>query len=181
MSCVSRAALFVGALTVACSSTPEAEPQEEEPRLGSTAITPSGKPERRFAFMTVDGRRVTHRTFRGRMTVVALATTYDTASLAQIRFLESLVRTHTPRINGLLLLFDPDENRPLLPTFASALDLSFPVAVPDDATREGEGAFPGLHHVPSVIILDRQGREVWRKLGLSDSRELASALGSLEK
>ena len=165
---------------MACSSTQEAKP-EEEPRLGSKVITPTGTaPERRFAFVTVEGRYVTHRTFRGRMTVVALATTYDTASLAQIRFLESLVRTHTPRINALLLLLDPAENQPLLQTFASALDLSFPVALPDDATREGEGAFPGLHHVPSVVILDRKGREVWRKLGLSDNRELAGALGSLE-
>jgi hypothetical protein len=172
---------MAAALTLlACASTPDAE-TETKPTLGATAITPTGAaPQRRFSFVTVDDKPISHRTFQGRMTVIALATTYDTASLAQIRFLQKLYKVHTPRINALLLLLDPPENTPLLRTFASALELGFPVALPDQATRAGEGAFPGLHHVPSVVILDRKGREVWRKLGLSDATELASALDAAD-
>lgn len=175
---VIRTALWLAAAaTIACSSDPE--PVAPKPPSSPFAIVPVGAaPERRFAFNTVDGKLVNQGNFRGRMTVVALAATYDTASLAQVRFLETLVRTHTPRINALLLLLDPPENRPLVDAFAASLDVSFPVAVADEATRAGKGAFPGLHHVPSVVILDRQSREVWRKLGLSDGRELASALNA---
>src|SRR5262245_13645081 len=85
-------------MVLACSSTPEKK-KAEEPQLGSAVILPQGRaPERRFTFITVDGKYVTHRNFLGRMTVVALVTTYDDPSLLQIRFLKSVVQNHTPRI-----------------------------------------------------------------------------------
>jgi hypothetical protein len=162
----------------ACS--PPAEP--EEPSISSTtAITPLGAPQRRFAFLGADGQLITHKSVYGRMTVVALVASYDTASLAQTRFVEALYRRHRPRINALLLFLDPPENRPLIETYGSTVGVSFPIALADTATRAGKGAFPGLHHVPSVVILDRQGREVWRKLGLVDTQELGEAVSDNDR
>jgi hypothetical protein len=130
-------------------------------------------------FATVKGGRVSERFFRGRMTVIALVATYDTASHAQALFLKALVKHYTPRINAMLLVLEPPHHKTLVEAYAESLELRFPVAMADAATVAGDGPFPGLHHVPSVVILDREGREVWRKIGLVDEPQMAHALDSL--
>jgi hypothetical protein len=143
----------------------------------SEAEVPRGRPpERRFAFTTITGALVTHKSFRGRMTLVALVTTYDTASQAQTRFVNSVVHNHTPRTNAMLLVLEPSRHLPLVEAYASSLGVDYPVAFADEATVAGKGAFAGLHSVPAVVILDRHGREVWRKVGLVTSAELSEAL-----
>ena len=156
---------------------PSAEP--EEPMSGPAAVTPSGPaPVRSFSFATVDGGRVTHTMLRGRMTVIAMVAPFDGASQAQVQFLEVLSRRHQPRINAMLLVFDHPNNRPLVDIFASHFAVSFPVALADSATLAGKGPFVGLNVVPSVVILDRQSREVWRHYGLVDTKTLSEAVGA---
>ena len=169
------AVISIALSQVACTPVPvepdEVRAEREEPRR------PSGPaPERRFAFTTLDGKLVTHKTFRGRMTVIALVTTYDTASQAQTSFITSVAHRHTPRTNALLLVLEPATHLPLVEAYASSLGVDYPVALADEATVAGEGAFDGLHTVPSVVILDRDGREVWRKVGLVDAKELSNVL-----
>jgi hypothetical protein len=135
---------------------------------------------RSFAFPALDGRAVSSQALRGRVSVIVLATTYDDASLAQVRFLRSVFRRHVPRINAAVLVLEPERNRPMVEAFASSLELRFPVAMADQATIAGHGPFPGLHHVPSVVVLDGEGREVWRRIGLTTRRELEEALARIE-
>jgi hypothetical protein len=122
------------------------------------------------------GGRVTTADLAGRMSLVALVATYDTASQAMVRILATVVRRHKPRINGLAVVLEPENNLPLAQAFASAMDLPFPVAMADEPTLAGRGPFSGLHHVPSIVMLDRQGREVWRRLGMVTPEELESEL-----
>lgn len=136
----------------------------------------SDAPLRRLAFVALDGSAVTSATLAGRMTFVLFASEADPASTVAVRFLREVVETHAPRINALLLMLDPAENRPLVEVFASFHALSFPVVLADADTIAGQGPFPGLHHVPSTVLLDRGGREVWRHVGLSEKEELESAL-----
>lgn len=143
--------------------------------MAVAASTDEG-PVRRFAYETLDGRVVTSQRYRGRMTVVAMVATYDTASQAQTRFLETVYRRHAPRINALLLVLEPPEHRPLVEAYQSSLALSYDVALADAETIAGEGAFAGLHHVPSIVLLDREGREVWRNLGLVEVEALHAVI-----
>lgn len=133
---------------------------------------------RSFVFATLDGGQVTHTMLRGRMTVIALVAPFDSASQAQARFLEVLAQRHKPRINAMLVVFDHPNNRPLIEIFASKVDVDFPVALADPATPAGQGPFPGLNAVPSVIILDRQSREVWRHQGMVDAKTLSAAVSA---
>ncbi len=112
------------------------------------------------------------------MTVIAQVAPFDSASQAQARFLRVLSQRHKPRINALLVVFDHPNNRPLVEIFANNVGVDFPVALADPATPVGEGTFPGLNAVPSVVILDRQSREVWRHLGLVDAKTLSEALSA---
>lgn len=164
--------LLLLASLVACTPEPVVA---ETPPLAVTAAAPTG-PVRSFAFRTIAGSAVTSEGYKGRMTLVGFAATYDMGSHAQARFINEVVFKHTPRINALLLVLEPPNHRPLVEAFASSLDLRYDVVHADEATTAGNGPFKGLHHVPSVVLLDRDGREVWRNLGLITADKLSEAI-----
>ena len=110
------------------------------------------------------------------MSLIVFAATYDTASQAQARIAQAILRQHVPRINVLLVALEPPHHRMLVDAFAQSLNLSYPVALADADTIAGRGAFEGLQHVPSVVLLDRQGRERWRHLGLVREEGVRRAL-----
>lgn len=169
--------VVVAWLCTACVTT--VEPANVPDATPPSAVADG--PPRRFSFVGLDGRPVTAEAMRGRMTLVVFAATYDTASQAQAKFVESVFHRHTPRINALLLVLEPPRHRPMVEAFASALELSYPVAFADAATIAGEGTFSGLHHVPSLVLLDRDGREVWRNIGLVDADGLHAAIDSHDR
>ncbi len=133
-----------------------------------------------FAYETLDGKPLTSESLLGRITVLAFLTSYDFPSQAEARFLSSIARRHTPRLNAAALILEAPENLPLAQAFTSALHLPYPVAMADPATIAGEGAFSRLHHVPSIVILDREGREIYRHVGLIEEAALEQAIRSVE-
>ncbi|MEQ9321100.1 MAG: TlpA family protein disulfide reductase, partial [Polyangiaceae bacterium] len=105
-----RGAAVVSLLLVAACGGAETT----EPLYGVASEAPAASgPARRFTYVTLRGDRVSHKSYAGRMTVIALVATYDTASQAQARFVNQLVVHHTPRINALLLVLEPPHHRPL--------------------------------------------------------------------
>jgi len=158
----------------ACSGSPpgsaEAPAAQFSPEQGGAG------PVRRFFYVALDGSEVSTASLRGRMSVLALVATYDDLCQVQAAIVNALLRRHSPRINAAALVLEPPHHRPMAEAFAAVLELSYPVALVDEATIAGEGPFPALHHVPSVVVLDRQGREVWRKLGLAEEEEIAEVL-----
>lgn len=149
---------------------------------GSVALPPSAQqPPLQFSFPEVTGGELSSEKLRGRITVIGLITTYDLPSQAQVRHLSRLAREHVPRLNVALLVLEPPENRELVALFAGSLSPKLPVGMADAATTRGEGPFAGLHHVPSVVILDRDGRERFRYLGLLEQDKLDAAVVDVEK
>ena len=134
-----------------------------------------------FVFETLEGKAITSVGLRGRVTVVAFLTTYDFPSQAEARFLSSIARRHTPRVNVVGLILEAAENRPLAEAFTAALALPYAVCLADEATIAGEGAFAGLHHVPSIVILDREGREAYRHVGLIEEAAIEEAIRAVER
>lgn len=154
-------------------------PPPEAPEA-DVALPPLG-PVRSFAYETLDGRELSTASLAGRISVIGFVTTYDMASQAEARFLAGLFREHVPRINVALLVLEAGENRPLIEAYAAALKLPYPVAIADAPTIAGEGPFAGLHHVPSVVILDAEGREVFRYVGLITQEALHEVLRKIER
>ena len=113
--------------------------------------------------------------------MIGFLTTYDFYSQAEARFLSSIARRHTPRVNVAALILEASENRTLVEAFTAALKLPYPVAMADEATIAGEGPFAGLHNVPSIVILDREGREVYRHVGLVDEAAIEAAIRAVEQ
>jgi hypothetical protein len=134
-----------------------------------------------FEFTTIDDKPLSTETLAGRISVIGFIATYDARSQGQARFLEDLLRRHKPRLNVAVLVLEPAENKPLVEAFTSSLGLSYPVAFADAATIAGTGPFTGLHHVPSVVILDRQGREAWRYFGIVEASALELVVREVER
>lgn len=152
----------------------------KEARGPSASLPGHGLPLR-YAFTGIDGRAVSSEEHAKRVTVIAFLTTYDVPSQVEARFLASLLRHHTPRLNVAVLMLENEENRPLVDAFAVTLGLSYPIALVDAATIGGQGTFAGLHHVPSVVILDRDGREAYRHVGFIDEATLEAAVRAVER
>lgn len=150
---------------------------------GARPIAPS-EPARAplsFSFEGVDGRPISSAAFADRVTVIGFFTTYDVHSQAEARFLAALAKRHSPVLNVAALMLESAENKPLVVAFAKSMSLPYPVGLADAATIAGDGPFAGLHHVPSVVILDRRGREAFRRVGFIDEASLEAAVRAVEK
>jgi hypothetical protein len=134
-----------------------------------------------FSFPTIDGGTLSTNGVAGRFTVLAFVTTYDRPSQAQARFLTGVVRHHTPRINAGLIVLEPEAHRILVESFVHVLEPPYPVAMADEATIAGEGPFQGLRSVPTVVILDPEGGEAWRHIGLATGDQIDAAVTALQQ
>ncbi len=168
----------VASLTVACAAA--APTTESKPTATAPSTVVPDAPPIAFSWTDLRGKPLTTETVRGRVTVVCFIATYDVTSQAQVRFLQRLHKEHAPRLNVALIVLEQPENRPMIEAYADALELPFPVAIADAATIRGEGPFQGLHHVPSISILDREGRERFRHLGLIEWTPLEEAVERVE-
>lgn len=162
-------------IQVACTTTAE-QPEPETPKPTIATGSPI-----RFSYETLDGQTLSTTTLAGRYSVLAFITTYDHFSHAQARFLSTLMNKHVPRINAGLIVLEPPQNRVLVEAFAKVVAPPYPVAMADEATIMGQGPFPDLREVPSVVILDPLGREVWRHKGLASNDMMAAALDAVRQ
>jgi hypothetical protein len=163
-------------MPVAC--TPVAD--RPEPETPKATISTTGAPVH-FSYSTLDGQTLSTTTLAGRYSVLGFITTYDHFSHAQARFLTTVVNKHVPRINAGLIVLEPPQNRVLVEAFTKVVAPPYPVAMADEATILGEGPFQDLHEVPSVLILDPRGREVWRHKGLASNDMIEAALNAVRQ
>jgi hypothetical protein len=158
--------LGLGLLGGACSSRPVS------PAVG-------GEPEPdtiEFVFGTTEGGEFSSRASRGRATAVLFVTTYDLASQLVARRLDDVVRSRRPRANAGAVVLEPPKYALLADAFRTSLNLSYPVAIADDDTRLQSGPFGRIDRVPTLVVLDRSSREVWRKPGALSEQEIDEAL-----
>ncbi len=174
---IARAAALLALvlLGASCGATSERPSPAPTPPTSEALTRPL-----RFDYLTLDGKPLSTETVAGRFTLIGFLATYDVASQAEARFLGGLLRRHTPRINVAALVLESEENLPIVEAFAHTMGLEYPVAIADGVTIAGQGPFAGLHHVPSVVLLDRQGREVWRHVGLAEEGTIEKALRAAE-
>jgi hypothetical protein len=168
------AAVLAAGLALGC--VPD-KPAEEPP---PPAVVSRG-PRIDFELVDLEGKALSTKSLADRLSAVAFLATYDVASQAQARILANVARKHVPRVNLAFLFLEAPENQPLVESFVYTLGLRAPAAMADAATIAGKGPFAGLHHVPSIVILDRDGHEAWRHVGLSEPAEIERALRDIER
>jgi hypothetical protein len=160
---------FALVLLGACASTERAD-------VGTTSRPARSQPIH-FAYPLIDGDGVLRaEALRGELTIITFLTTYDLASQAQARFVSSVFGRHRGHVHATAIVLEPFENRPLVLAFRDALKLPYPLAFGDAELVAGEGPFGDVHAVPSTVVLDGEGRLIWKHVGLAKEDELERAL-----
>jgi hypothetical protein len=83
------------------------------------------------------------------------------------------------QVNYVMVALQSKQDRELVEVFAQHLGVTFPVAMADDDMLSGGGSFGPLKAVPTLLILDRSARMVWRHVGMARPEELRQGLAGL--
>lgn len=134
------------------------------PAMGPSAPRTEGEPIV-FSFGTTEGELFGSADTRGRSTGVLFVTTFDLASQAQARFLNEVYKEHEPRPNVAAVVLEPPNHRVLAEAFRTSLGLDYPVALENPTTLSGDGPFGTIVGVPTLVVLDREGRVAFRSTG----------------
>jgi hypothetical protein len=86
------------------------------------------------------------------------------------------VSRFTPRANAAAVVLEAPAYAELLPAYRETLALPYPVVMADFATQQRQGPFGDIQNVPTLVVLDRGGREVWRHQGALEARDIEAAL-----
>lgn len=164
------AGAVLGLLLVSCSSTQSAEPNA--PRTGGEPIE--------FSFGTTQGDLFGSAATRGRATGVLFVTTFDLASQAQARFLNEVYKAHRPRPHVAAVVLEPPKHRVLAEAFRTSLGLDYPVALANPSTLSGDGPFGTILGVPTLVVLDREGRIAFRSTGAVSKDTMEAAFTAAE-
>ena len=158
-----------------CKPTPEAA----EP---DSALEQSMRSEPlEFSFPGGEDLVVSSETTRGRVTALAFVTTYDMASQLLLRRLADVIVHFTPRANAAAVVVEAPRYADLLPAYRDSLRLPFPVVMVDFGTQQGQGPFAGIQRVPTLLVLDKAGREVARRQGALSADEIEDELSSASR
>jgi hypothetical protein len=132
-----------------------------------------------FAFDSLDARPVTSGSMRGKPAVLAFVTTWDLSSQAQVDYLVPMAKKDGGAVRYALVALQEEKDRELVEVYRAQLKVEFPVALADKDVIAGRGPFGDVHAVPTTVILDRDGRMIWRHIGLAKPEEIRSGLSGL--
>jgi hypothetical protein len=170
--------LLLLALVVGCGpKAPDGPPIGTSTKEGTSHL-PSDKPIA-YAFDALDERGVSSEAFRGKPTILAFVTTGDFTSQAQVDFLVAMEKNDGKLVNYALVALHPRKEIVLVETYARTLNVTFPVALGDGAAMGPAGPFGEIPAVPTVVLLDRKGRLVWKHTNLAKPDEIRAHLRGL--
>ena len=152
------------------------EPPPPQPVFASV----NKSPPLHFQYQLIDGKGwLGSEAMHGRPSVIGFLATYDLASQAQARFLNGILQRRAGKVQVAAVVLERADNRPLVIAFRDGLGLGYPVAMADAALIAGGGPFGDVAAVPATVVLDSDGRLVWKKLGIAREDEIEKALPQL--
>jgi hypothetical protein len=134
-----------------------------------------------FAFRSLDAKPADSGSYRGRPLVVSFFATGDLSSQAQTNFLVPMAAHDADKVGYLMVAMEPPTQRELVELYRKALKVTFAVAIADESTLAGESKFGPIPTVPTVFVLDAQGKVVMRADGrVVPAKELRDVLRGLQ-
>jgi hypothetical protein len=166
--------LLLAALVAAASAGFGCGPKVVEPPVGTSDKPGAAFPDRpvTYAFDTLDERPVSSAAHRGKPTVLAFVTTGDIVGQAQVDYLVAMAKNDGAKVNYALIALHPRKEIMLVEAYMSALKIEFPVALGDPSVMTPQGPFGEISAVPTIVVLDREGKIAWKHTGLAKSDEL---------
>jgi hypothetical protein len=167
---------FVFLVVAACGPKTNGPPVGVSDKPGSS--TPIDKPIT-FVFDSLDERPVSSDAMRGKPSVLVFVTTGDLTGQAQVDYLVAMAKNDKEKVNYAVVALHPRREIVLVDTYVRALKVEFPVALGDASAITSAGPFGDIPAVPTIVILDRETRIVWKHTGLAKSEELRSHMHGL--
>ena len=164
----------VGLMLLAVFASAACGPKAPEPLVGVSDKPGGAFPDRpvSYAFDSLDERPVSSAAERGKPTVLAFITTGDIVGQAQVDYLVAMAKNDGAKVNYALVALHPRKEIVLVEAYISALKVEFPVALGDPSVMTPQGPFGEIAAVPTVVVLDRDGKIVWKHTGLAKADEL---------
>jgi hypothetical protein len=165
---------LLAALVALASATAGCGPKTVEPPVGTSDKPGAAFPDRpvTYAFDTLDERPVSSAAHRGKPTILAFVTTGDIVGQAQVDYLVAMAKNDGAKVNYALIAMHPRKEIMLVEAYMSALKVEFPVALGDASVMTPRGPFGEISAVPTIIVLDREGKIAWKHTGLAKADEL---------
>ena len=138
---------------------------------GGTPL-PSTTTATQYAFDPLDDRAVSSEAHRGKPTIIVFVTTGDIVGQAQVSYLVHMAKNDGERVNYAVVALHPRKEIVLVETYRQTLGIEFPVALGDHSATTAAGPFGEIPAVPTIVILDREGRIVWKHTGLAKNDEV---------
>lgn len=170
-------ASVVGLSVGASGCGSKATPEPAAPAVGTS--TAPDAPVVHFEFDSLDDRPVSTQALLGKPAVVAFVTTWDLASQAQIDFLVPMAKHDAGAVQYVMIALQERSERELVEVYRAKLGVTFPVALADKVAIAAVGSLGDVATVPTVVVLDRKGRLVWKKVGLAKNQEIREGLRGL--
>jgi hypothetical protein len=168
--------LAVAITAFGCASKPVEAPVGVSDKPGIATF--SDRPVT-YTFDTLDERPVSSTAHRGKPTILAFVTTGDIVGQAQVDYLVAMAKNDGAKVNYALVAMHPRKEIVLVEAYMSALKVEFPVALGDASAMTAAGPFGEISAVPTIVILDREGKIAWKHTGLAKSEELRSHMQRL--
>lgn len=155
------------ALSIALLSTLLFFGCQEGASAGGSAI--GSKPELKLP--SLDGKPVSVKDFRGKVVVVDFWATWCAPCHVQARILESLHGDYKDRVQ--FLAVDVGEDEKTVRRFVQRRPFPYPVLLDP---KDELSAKLGILALPTLMILDKEGKVSFFQAGISDARTLREAL-----
>jgi hypothetical protein len=157
--------------------------QPDGPAVGVStkagAPLPSTEKATLYAFDALDERPVSSDAHRGKPTIIAFVTTGDIVGQAQVSYLVHMAQNDGDRVNYAVVALHPRKEVVLVDAYRKTLGVEFPVALADQGAMNAAGPFGEIPAVPTVVVLDREGRIVWKHTGLAKNDEIRGHMHGL--
>ncbi len=125
-----------------------------------------------YEFDSLDERPVSSEAMRGKPTVIVFVSTGDIVGQAQVSYLVHMAKSDGDRVNYAMVALHPRKEIVLVEAYCRTLGVEFPVALGDPSVTKAGGPFGEIPAVPTLVLLDREGRLVWKHTGLAKSDEI---------
>ena len=144
---------------------------------GPRALRPRSAPLA-LVLPALDGGALQLRDLRGQLVVLHVFTTWSVA--AQLDVEQLVAADALPDVTVVGIALDAD-GRPLVAPWRAAAEVRYLITLADDTVRAGRSALGPLPEVPTMFILDDEGRIVTRREGQLQRDELRRLLKSARR
>jgi cytochrome oxidase Cu insertion factor (SCO1/SenC/PrrC family) len=132
-----------------------------------------------YEFDSLDQRPVSSAAFRGKPSVIVFVTTGDLVGQAQVDYLVRMAQNDGARVNYAMVALHPRKEAVLVDAYRQTLNVDFPVALAGAGATGPTGPFGDISAVPTLVLLDREGRIMWKHTGLAKNDEIRGHMRGL--